>query len=96
MDPKRPELEIYETEGRRRTVGLRALDEISSSRGPDRLTVVAIGSVLSDGRYDGPHEASSCIVEFKNELCDFTSMPMVELMGYVAHSQTQAIYVTSG
>jgi len=48
----------------------------------------AISSVFS---YETPHEASLCMVEFKNELCDITSMPMVELTGYVAHLQSQAM-----
>jgi len=103
LDAKRRELErdvdsfaeemtkFYQEERDRRTAGLRALNKILSSRGPDRLMVAAIGSVNSDGHCDGPLEVSSCVVEFKNELCDITSMPMVELIGYVAHSHRQAI-----
>src|SRR5712672_1487110 len=103
VDSKRQELELYvdlfademskfyEAENLRRTVGLHVLNKILSSRGSDELMAVAIGSVSSDGHYDRPPEALSCIVVFKNELCDITSMPMVELMGYVARLHSDAM-----
>jgi hypothetical protein len=51
----------------------------------------SVGTVHSNGHYDGPHKAASCVVVFKNELVDISSMPMVELTGYVAHSHGQAM-----
>jgi len=86
---------FYEEERDRRKAGLSALNKILSYRGPNRLMAAAIGSVNSDGHYDGPLGVSSCVVGFKKELCDITSMPMVELIGYVAHSYRQAILDSS-
>lgn len=51
----------------------------------------SIRSARTDGHYDGPHGAVSCIVKFEDELADFKSIPEVELGAYAAHSHKQAI-----
>jgi hypothetical protein len=81
--------QIYHSEMLRRDTGLHALNEILLPCGPQM--VAAIGAGRTDGHYDGPHGAASFIIEFKNELCDITSMPMVELTSYIAHSQVPAM-----
>ncbi|KAI0248667.1 hypothetical protein BJV78DRAFT_1130931 [Lactifluus subvellereus] len=105
LDTKRQDLEMavnsfadtmsdfYNKEADRREEGLRALNKILSLRGDgdNKLMATSIGTVHWDGHYDGPHEAASCIVVFKNELVDISSMPMVELTAYAARSHKQAM-----
>ena len=81
----------YDQEADRREEGLRALNKILSLRGGNKLMAGSIGTCRSDGHYDGPHEAASCVVEFRNELVDISSMAMVELTAYAAHSHMQAM-----
>ncbi|KAH8999519.1 hypothetical protein EDB92DRAFT_1941159 [Lactarius akahatsu] len=76
----------------RRVNGLDALGVILGRE----LTAAAIGGVYFDGHYCGPHKAVTCVVEFKNELVDINSMPMIELTGYVARSRKQSSDYQSG
>jgi hypothetical protein len=105
LTPKRRNLELavdsfaeemtsfYETEDERKMAGVRALNAILSLEGHDRLSPSSIDSsrMHSDGHYNGPHDAISCIVEIKNELIDISSIPLVELTSFVAHSHAQAM-----
>ena len=45
----------------------------------------------SEAHYDRSHDAASCAIQFKNELIGITSMPMIELAGYAAHSHKGAM-----
>ncbi|KAH9007234.1 hypothetical protein EDB86DRAFT_2841926 [Lactarius hatsudake] len=83
---------FYRNEESRRVIGLDVLGDILGRE----LTAAAIGSVYTDGHYCGPHKAATCIVEFKNELVDISSMPMIELTGYVARSHRQSLDYQSG
>jgi hypothetical protein len=62
--------------------------------GYNTLTAASVDSessgVHSDGHYNGPHEAISCIVSFKNELVDIHSMPLLELTTHIARSHAQS------
>jgi RIO1 family len=105
LDTKRQDLEtavdsfaekmtyVYNNEANRREEGLWALNNILSLRsgGGNKLMAASIDTCRTDGHYDGPHEATACIVEFKNELVDIGSMPIIELTSYVAHSHKQAM-----
>ena len=84
---------FFKTENERRTKGLNALNAILSLDGHHELAAACVDSsrICTDGHFNGPHEAISCIVEFKNELVDINSIPLVELVGYVAHSHAQSI-----
>ncbi|KAI0252130.1 hypothetical protein BJV78DRAFT_1352562 [Lactifluus subvellereus] len=84
---------IYDNEADRREEGLRALNKILSLRGGgvNKPMAASIGTCRSGGHYDGPHEAASCVIVFKNELVDISAMPMVELTTYAAHSHKQAM-----
>ncbi|KAH9007237.1 hypothetical protein EDB86DRAFT_68464 [Lactarius hatsudake] len=83
---------FYRNDELRRRTGLDALGAILGRE----LTAAAIGGVYSDGHYCGPHKAVTCVVEFKNELVDISSMPMIELTGYVARSHKQSLDYQSG
>ena len=50
-----------------------------------------IGTSRTDGHYNGPHGAASCIFEFENGLVDITSIPVVELSSYAVHSHAKAM-----
>ncbi|KAH9065107.1 hypothetical protein EDB83DRAFT_2291675 [Lactarius deliciosus] len=104
VDEERRDLEIgvddfavkmtkfYRNEESRRGNGLDALGVLLGRE----LTAAAIGSVYTDGHYCGPHKAATCVVEFTNELVDISSMPMIELTGYVARSHKQSLDYQSG
>lgn len=79
--------EFHADEELRMSKGLRILNNILGIV----LMAAAIGKVRTDGHYLGPHEAAVCVVEFKNELAQISSIPMVELTSYVAHSQRQSL-----
>lgn len=105
LTPKRRDLEIavdsfaevmtlfYQREDDRKIEGLRALNAILSLGSHNRLSASSVDStrIQSDGHYNGPHGAISCIVEIKNELVDISSIPLVELINHVAHSHAQAM-----
>jgi hypothetical protein len=105
LSPKRRNLELavdnfaelmtvfYNNGDVRKMKGLFALNENLSLNGRNKLAAASIDStpIHSDGHYNGSHDAVSCIVEFKNELVDISSMPLVELTGYVAHSHAQSM-----
>ena len=82
---------FYSDESRRRSAGLETLNKIFSFRDRQPLMAAAIGNVRTDGHYNGPHGAASCIVKFKNELVDIHSIPVVELTSYAAHSHAEAM-----
>jgi len=83
---------IYGDEESRRTDGLLALNNILSLGGNNnKLMPASIGSVNTDGHYDGPLEAAACIIEFRNDLGAINSIPVVELTSYVAHSHALAM-----
>ena len=87
---------IYPDELNRRSRGVIALSDIFSAR-TDNLSLVIFPTPVSDrGNSDkvifrGPHHAVSCVVEFKNEPADVTSMPYLEMTSYFAHSVRKAI-----
>jgi hypothetical protein len=83
---------FYGTEDERRTAGIQGLNEILSLENLSQLYPASVdaSSIKSDGHYNGPHNAISCIVEFKKELVNIKSIPLVELLGYVAHSHAEA------
>ncbi|KAI9448414.1 hypothetical protein H4582DRAFT_1802901, partial [Lactarius indigo] len=83
---------FYRNEESRREKGLDALGDILGRE----LTAAAIGSVYTDGHHCGPHKSVTCVVEFKNELVDISSMPMIKLTGHVAHSHKQSLGYQSG
>jgi hypothetical protein len=104
LTPKRRDLElavdafaevmtVFHQRDERKMEGLDALNEILSLGSHNRLTAASVDTsrIQSDGHYNGPHGAISCIVEFKNELVDINSIPVVELTSYVAHSHAQAM-----
>jgi hypothetical protein len=84
---------IHDNEDERKYRGLRALNTILDLDGRKELTAATIGPsrVCSDGHYNGRHDAVACVVEFKNELVDISSIPVVELTSYVAHSHAQSL-----
>ncbi|KAH9049253.1 hypothetical protein EDB83DRAFT_2631667 [Lactarius deliciosus] len=73
---------FYPSEESRRNTGLGLLNKLLGIE----LMPASIGSV----RTDGSHGAAICIVEFKNEPADNSSMAMVELAGYVARSHKES------
>ncbi|KAH9065131.1 hypothetical protein EDB83DRAFT_2675115 [Lactarius deliciosus] len=83
---------FYRNEELRRRTGLDALGDILGRE----LTVAAIGGVCTSGHHCGPHKAVTCVVKFKNELVDISSMPMIELTGYVARSHKESLDYQSG
>ena len=82
---------LYEDELHRKARGLDALNNIFSLRNRSPLMAAEIAAVRTDGHYNGEHGAASCVVEFKNELVGISSIPVVELTSYVAHSHTEAM-----
>ncbi|KAI9455722.1 hypothetical protein HD554DRAFT_264198 [Boletus coccyginus] len=86
---------IYPDEPSRRDKGLTALTDIFRARTEDPHWMLVPKSVngkaTSDGMICGPHLAASCVVEFKNEPANISSIPYVELTGYFAHSVGEAI-----
>jgi hypothetical protein len=84
---------FFDNEDKRKMTGLDALNEILSLNGHNKLAAASIDStpIHSDGHYNGPHDAVSYIVKFINELVDISSMPLIELIGYVAHSHAQSM-----
>ena len=84
---------FFESEAERKTTGLNALNAILSTGSHTKLTTASVDSnrICSGGYYNGPHGAISCIVEFRNELVDVNSIPLVELVSCVAHSHAQSI-----
>lgn len=84
---------FFDNDDERNMNGLLALNKILSLNSHNKLAAASIDStpIHSDGHYNGPHDAVSYIVEFKNELVDISSMPLVELIGYVAHSHAQSM-----
>lgn len=84
---------FFGTENERGTRGLNALNAILSLHRHQERTAVCVDSsrICTDGHLNEPHEAISCIVEFKNELVDVSSIPLVELVSCVAHSRAQSI-----
>jgi hypothetical protein len=82
---------IHDEDDKRREC-LHALNEILSLHRGSKLTVADINcGAHSDGYYDGPHDAVSCVVVFKSELVNVNSIPVVELTGHVAHSHAQSM-----
>ena len=79
--------------GQREGRGLRALNRILFLRGggSNKLMWASIDTGRSEAHYDGSHDAASCVIQFKNELVDITSMPMIELAGCAAHSHKEAM-----
>lgn len=73
---------IHPDELGRRTAGLSNL----FPDGRRMLMAASVGSSRTDGHYDGPHVAASCIVKFKDELVDIKSLFEVELGAYTARS----------
>jgi len=103
MDTKRSDLanavdafadkmtDIYHDELGRREAGLNALNSIFFPDGRHQLMAAPIDTVHTDGHYNGPHGAASCIVQFKDELADIKSIPEVKLAGHAARSHKQSI-----
>ncbi|KAF8327235.1 uncharacterized protein EI90DRAFT_2975252 [Cantharellus anzutake] len=85
--------QFYHHETKRMGKGLFALNEILSLRDHPGLD---FGDSCTSGHYDGPHGAASCIVEFRNELCDIALMPTVTLASCIAHSHKDAMNRPSG
>ncbi|KAH9007210.1 hypothetical protein EDB86DRAFT_3069881 [Lactarius hatsudake] len=83
---------FYRNEELRTRTGLDALGDILGRE----LTVAANGGVCTSGHHCGPHKAVTCVVKFKNELVDISSMPMIELTGYVARSHKESLDYQSG
>ncbi|KAF8339189.1 uncharacterized protein EI90DRAFT_2908180 [Cantharellus anzutake] len=83
--------QIYDDEDSRKMDGLHGLNNILLCGSDKRLMVASIGSVRTDGHFDGPLEAALCIVEFKNDLVEISAIPAVELTSYVAHSHALAM-----
>jgi len=85
--------DIYDDEeADRMEEGLRALNQILSLRcSGNKLMATSIGTVRSEGHYNGPHDAASCVVEFNDEIVDIGSIPTVKLVGYAAHSHRHAM-----
>jgi len=84
--------QIYSNEESRRTNGLLALNNILSLRGSAKqLMPASIGSVHTDGHYDGPLGAAACIIKFKHDLCAINAILVVELTSYIAHSHASAM-----
>ena len=75
----------------RRDRGLNRLNKILAIDHHKELMPASIGSVCSDGHFNGPLGTTACVVEFQNEPANNNSMPMVELVGYIARSQLQAM-----
>ncbi len=77
----------FDTEDERRDVGLKCLNKIFAAR---RGTVIppisaaAIGSIRSNGHNIADHGPGTVGVEFKNSITGISSLPAVELTGYVA------------
>ncbi|KAF8333626.1 uncharacterized protein EI90DRAFT_3015465 [Cantharellus anzutake] len=89
--------ELYPDEAMRKIEGLRTLNGILSLRNRPKLMGADIDGSRTDGHYNGPHNAASCVVEFKNELSEaITLMPVVRLASYVAHSHKVAMEHSSG
>jgi hypothetical protein len=103
LTPERPNLELavdnfaelvvafYNNEDKRKMKGILGLNEILSLNSHQKLAAASIDSSCthSGGYCNGPHEAVSCIVEFRNKLVDINSILLVELTGYVAHSHVR-------
>jgi hypothetical protein len=83
--------QIYPDELGRRTVALSILNQILFPDSHRTIMAASIGSTHTDGHYDGPHGAASCIFEFKDELVDISAIPEVELSAYAARSHKQSI-----
>ena len=84
---------LYDNEADKREEDLRALNKILSFRGggSNKLMWTSIDTGRSDTHYDRSHDAASCVIQFKNEFVDITSMPKIELTGYAAHSHKEAM-----
>jgi hypothetical protein len=78
---------IYNNQAIKKSAGISALNEILSIDNDNELTAADDDCVA---HYDGPHDAASCIVVFKSELVDISSIPAVELTSYVARSHAQS------
>jgi len=85
---------FFDVEYQMRDKGLTALNKIFAARkdgsGPT-LAVGAIGSVMTDGHYTGPHGVVTMISEFKNDITGIATIPEVELVGYFAHSFSEEL-----
>ena len=84
---------LYDKEADKREEDLRASNKILSFRGggSNKLMWTSIDTGRSDTHYDRSQDAASCVIQFKNEFVDITSMPMIELTGYAAHSHKEAM-----
>jgi hypothetical protein len=72
----------------RRDVGLKCLNRIFAARRAimiPPISAAAIGSIRSDGHNIAIHGSGTMGVEFKNSITGISSLPTVELTGYVAH-----------
>jgi hypothetical protein len=80
-------VKFYQDEDARRAKGLSALNQILGRT----LMPASIGKSHTDGHCLGPHNAATCLVEFKNESAEISAIPIVKLTAYVAQSYRQAI-----
>jgi len=74
-------------EDERRGVGLKCLNRIFAARKAitiPPIAAAAIGSIKSDGHNVAVHGSATMGVEFKNLIAGISSLPTVELTGYVA------------
>jgi hypothetical protein len=85
---------FFGTEHERRDTANRCLNRIFSARKGVLIAALAassMGSATSDGHNIVGHGAGSIVVEFKNWLAGISSLPSVELVGYIARLTAQAM-----
>jgi hypothetical protein len=89
---------FFDGEASRVEKGLEYINKIFRSRqGTEipRISASATGSVISDGHNIAMNDTSSIVVKFKNSHTGITSLPQIELAGYVAHLNTRLLKETS-
>jgi hypothetical protein len=82
----------FTDENNRRDTALPCLNRIFSARSVTKIPQLfpaAIGSILSDGHNIAVHGSGTMAVEFKNALAGISSLPPIELTGYVARLDTR-------
>lgn len=80
---------FYENEAERMVKGLDMINAILGRT----LMAASVGSrqFHTDGHYLGPHNAATCVVEFKNEVAEISSIAMVELTAYIGQLHKQSL-----
>ncbi|KAH8990741.1 hypothetical protein EDB92DRAFT_1862947 [Lactarius akahatsu] len=85
---------FFETKSQRRDKGLEHLKNIFAARWgtqiPQISASVMIGSVVSDGHNIASDGTSSIVVEFKNSPTEISTVPRVQVAGFVAHLNAAA------